>query len=275
MSVEELIIYGKKYLHSDEVKILLSSILGCNTLELLNHLDYKVSTEDVEKYKKMIDLKLSNYPIQYIVGNVNFYGFEFDINPGVLIPRFDTEQLVYYTLDFIKKNFSESIDIIDLGCGSGVIGITLSKMIHNSHVTCLDISDDALVLAEKNAKKLEAQVNIIKGDMLKNIIDKYDVIISNPPYIDYNDSEVEEIVKKHEPSTALYADNNGLSFYEEILKSSKKNLKEKFLIAFEIGYKQAQSVVDLANKYFDNINCDVYKDLSGKDRVVLIYSNNF
>lgn len=274
MKVEDLIVYGKKFLHSNEVNILLASVLGYDTLELLTHLDEKVSTENVDKFKKMIEVRLNNYPLQYIVGNVNFYGYEFDVKENVLIPRFETEQLVYYVSEFIKKNFNDDIKLIDLGCGSGVIGIVLSKILDNVSVTSLDISNYALELTRSNALKLDADIEIIKGDMLSEITSKFDVIVSNPPYISF-DEQIEDIVKNNEPHLALYADENGIEFYRKILSNVSKNLNSKFLIAFEIGYTQANKVIELSNTYLKNIKIEVHKDLSGKDRVVLIYSNNF
>ena len=271
MTIEELIIYGKKYLHSNEVKIILSSIIGCDTLELLNYLEKKVSTEDVETFKRMVEARLNDYPLQYIIGKVNFYGYDFIVKENVLIPRFETEQLVYRVSEFINKNFNNKVDIIDLGCGSGVIGITLSKIIKNSNVTCLDISDYALDLTKENSHFLNANINVIKGDMLDNVFDKYDVIVSNPPYI-ANKEEIQDIVKNNEPHTALYAGDDGLLFYRKILSSVSKNLKEKFLIAFEIGASQANEVCDIAKAYLKDIKIDIYKDLSQRDRIILIYN---
>lgn len=275
MSVEDLIVYGKKYLHSSEVNILLANVLEYDTLELFNHLDEIVSESKIELYKKMIDARLTNYPIQYIIGNVNFYGYEFLVKPGVLIPRFDTEQLVYYVSNYIKDNLSDSFDLVDIGCGSGIIGITLSKIFPKANVTCIDISDDAIKLTKENAIKLNSNVIVKKGDLLNNINDKFDVIVSNPPYIAYDDNEIEDIVKNNEPHLALYADNNGLEFYDKILMQSINNIKNKFLIAFEIGYKQSDDIISLINKYYNDVNIEVLKDLSGKDRVILIYNKNF
>ena len=271
MSVEELIVYGKKYIHSSEAKTILASLLGCDTLELLLHLDEKVSTEIVDKFKKMVQARKDNYPLQYIIGNVNFYVYEFNVKENVLIPRFETEQLVYRVVQFIKNNFKDKVKLIDLGCGSGVIGLTLSKLIEGVDVTCLDISDYAIELTRENAVKLNCNINVIKGDMLNNITEKYDVIVSNPPYIATNE-EIEDIVKNNEPHLALYAGSEGLDCYEKILSTAKKNLNDKFLIAFEIGAYQADTIKKIAYKYFDNIKIDVYKDLSERDRVLLIYN---
>lgn len=271
MTVEELIIYGKKFISSSQTKMLLANILNYDTLELFLHLDQIVSEEDIEKYKKYIDCVLKKYPIQYLTGDVNFYGYDFKINDKVLIPRFETEQLVFRVISFIKDNFSDNVKIIDLGCGSGIIGITLAKELSSSIVTCLDINDDAIKLTKENAKLLGVDIEIKKGDMLEEVSDKYDVIVSNPPYIATGE-EIDEIVKNNEPHLALYAGEDGLDCYRKILKKVKNNINKKFLIAFEIGYTQANSISNLARENLGNIQIQVFKDLSEKDRVVLIYN---
>ena len=273
MSVEELIVYGKKYLHSSEVKMLLASILGLDSLELLNHLNDFVSEDKVELYKKLIDARMNDYPLQYILGDVIFYGYRFLINENVLIPRFETEGLVECVLNYINDNFKDGAKVIDLGCGSGVIGITLNKKDSMLDVTCLDISNEALEVCRKNAKELNSNVKIIQGDMLENINEKYDIIVSNPPYIKTNE-EIEDIVKNNEPSIALYGGEDGLFFYDKILSKASSVLNDKFLIAFEIGMTQGNDIKALANKYLNNISIEILKDLSGKDRYALIYRNN-
>ena len=274
MSVEELIVYGKKHLHSHEVKMLLASVLELDSLELLNHLNDIVSDEKISLYKRLIEARVNNYPLQYILGDVVFYGYKFYINENVLIPRFETEGLVEQVLNFIDKHFINGAKVIDLGCGSGVIGITLNKKNNNLDVTCLDISMDALEVCKKNADELQSNVKIICGDMLDSINEKYDVIVSNPPYIK-TDEEVEDIVKNNEPSIALYAGEDGLYYYDKILRKAKDVLNDKFLIAFEIGMTQGNDIKSLVNKYLDNVEVEILKDLSEKDRYVLIYSNSF
>lgn len=208
-------------------------------------------------------------PVQYIIGNVDFYGFIFDVDRRVLIPRFETEELVEKTIKYIKKNFNENISIIDLGTGSGCIAITLKKLLPDSIVTAIDISSEALEVASHNALKNEVEITFKKNDMLHGITDKFDIIISNPPYIDYEE-DIMEVVSKNEPALALYADNHGLYFYEDILKSCSKSLKEKFLIAFEIGQTQGETIVSLAHRYLENINVRIEKDMKGLDRFVFI-----
>lgn len=206
-------------------------------------------------------------PVQYIVGNVDFYDYNFNINENVLIPRFETELLVEKTINYIKKYFNNDINIVDLGTGSGCIAITLSKKL-NLEVDAVDISEKALEVAKENNIKNNAKVNFYLGDMLKPLNKKYDVIISNPPYIAY-DEEIMEIVKNNEPHIALYADNDGLYFYEQIIKNCKNYIKDRALIAFEIGYKQAEKIKEIAKTYLD---CEVLieQDYSGKDRFIFI-----
>ncbi len=271
MTIEELIVYGKKYLHSNEAKMLLASILELDTLELLNHLDDNVSEEKIDIYKRCIQARLNNEPLQYIIGNVNFYGYIFKIDRHVLIPRFETEELVENTLIKIDEIFpSDKLNIIDLGCGSGVIGITLKKKNANFNVTCLDISSDALRITEENSRSLNADVNIVAGDMLDGISDKYDVIISNPPYIK-TDEEIEDIVKNNEPHLALYAGVDGLDCYRKIFKNVAKNLNDPYLIALEIGESEREDIKTLAENYLKDFIFECKKDLAGRDRMVFIY----
>lgn len=273
MTVEDLIVYGKKYLHTMDVRLLLSFVLGYDNLELLNHLNDFVSDDIVFKYKDIIKRLLDGEAIQYIIGNVNFYGNEFKINKNVLIPRFETEELVEKALNILNKKFSDydSVKILDVGCGSGVIGITLDKLYKKSIVTCSDISQYALDTTALNAKLLESDVNVIKSDMLKSINEKYDVIISNPPYI-MEEEQIELKVKNNEPHIALYGGKDGLKYYREILSTAKKNLNDKYLIAFEIGWQQKNAIISIAKEFFDNSTIECFQDMSQKDRIILIYN---
>ena len=203
-------------------------------------------------------------PLQYIVGDVDFYGNIIKVDKRVLIPRFETEGLCELAKNYLKDN----MDCIDLGTGSGCIAITLKKMNKNISMDAIDISSDALDLAKENAKLNEVEINFYKNDMLNNIDKKYDLIISNPPYIRY-DEEIMDIVKNNEPNIALYADNEGLYFYEEILKKAKYNLKDKYIILFEMGYDQGDKIKSIAHKYLD-CNVTIKKDLQGFDRYVII-----
>lgn len=231
---------------------------------------------DIEYLKKYYNgdindaLKLYNQgiPVQYIVGNVSFYGYIFNVNSNVLIPRFETEELVDRTIKYIRKHFDNSVRIVDLGCGTGCIGITLSLELGVT-VDAVDISSDALEVSRENCVKNGASVNFYLGDMLRPLDGKYDVIISNPPYISY-DEEIDDVVKNNEPSIALYADNDGLYFYDEILKNCMDYLNDKFMIAFEIGCTQGERIKNMALKYLGDVSVSIEKDLSGRDRFVFI-----
>lgn len=203
-------------------------------------------------------------PVQYIVGNVDFYGINLDVNPSVLIPRFETEELVYKVL---KYSSVKNPRIVDIGTGSGAIAIALKKNIP-CEVVATDISSDALEVAKNNAFKNNVSIDFRLGNILEPLNGKFDIIISNPPYIAY-DEEIMEIVKNNEPHIALYADNNGLYYYEEILKNIKDYLNNKYLIAFEIGEKQGEALKKISKKYL-NKEAIIEKDMQGRDRFAFI-----
>lgn len=237
----------------------------------------KIMKEKIEYLKKYLQDKdidtaikeLENgIPVQYIVGTVDFYGNTINVNKNVLIPRFETELLVDKTIKYIKTNFKHHVDILDIATGSGCIAITLKKEI-DSTVDASDISESALKVAQENALNNKVDINFINSDMLTNITKKYDIIISNPPYLTKED-DIMDIVKNNEPEIALYAKDNGLYYYDVILKNIKNNLKDKYLIAFEIGYTQGEAIKNIALKYLDNINVKIEKDYSNKDRFVFI-----
>ena len=272
MRIDDLIVYGKSYCHSDYVKMLLADLLNLNPLELLNHLNDIVSDDKIEIFKKEIASLKEGKPLQYVIGNVNFYGNKFIINEDVLIPRFETEELVEKTIEYAKDLFKDKINILDIGCGSGVIGLTLKEKIPNSIVDLVDISPKALEVAKKNAENLNLDVNFIESDVFTNVSNKYDIIISNPPYIK-TDEEIEEIVKNNEPNIALYAGIDGLDVYKKILINASNYMKEKCLIAFEIGMTQKDDLIDLINKNLNNVIIETKQDLSEKDRMIFILKN--
>lgn len=208
-------------------------------------------------------------PVQYIVGEVDFYGNKIQVNKNVLIPRFETEELVSRTISYLKKYFSKPITIVDLGTGSGCIAITIKKRLPESDVIAIDISPDALEVAKENALINEVEIDFLLGDMLEPLNRKVDCIISNPPYIGY-DEEVMDLVKNNEPNIALYATNNGLKHYETILMNASKYLNNDYFIAFEIGYKQASDICILAKKYLKDGIVTVEQDLQDKDRYIFI-----
>ena len=235
----------------------------------MNEIEYLKKYLPSDKLEDGIKRLNNGEPVQYIVGNVDFYGYKINVNKNVLIPRFETEELIFKTINLIKKNLNENIKVLDIGTGSGCISIALKKEIPGLDITAVDISEDALVVAKNNALENNCEINFIKSDLFNNIDDKYDLIISNPPYISY-DEQIMDIVKKNEPHLALYAKNNGLYFYEEIIKNSSNYLNDKNIIAFEIGYLHANEIKKMAHKYYPNSNIIIEKDMQEKDRFVFI-----
>ena len=236
-----------------------------------------ISNTDYELLKKLypnnmdeIIKKINNdYPIQYLIGDVDFYGYTIKVDERALIPRFETEGLVDNLIKLIKTQTNyPALKILEIGTGSGCIAITLSKELDTT-VDALDISKDAIDLASSNAVLNNANVNFALGD-IKNctISKKYNILVSNPPYVKYN--EPVDPATKYEPQNALFALNNGLEFYEIILKRSKEFLKSKNIIAFEIGCTEGQDITNIAKSYYPNAYIQVKKDLAGKDRYIFI-----
>lgn len=235
-----------------------------NELEYLKK--YLHKEDNLEEAIKRLE---AGEPVQYIVGDVDFYGNIIKVNKNVLIPRRETEELVEKTVNYIKKYLNTEIDILDIGTGSGCIPITLKKLLPNSNITGADISEEALEVATSNASFNNTQVTFIESDVFTNITSKYDCIISNPPYIRY-DEKIMDIVKNNEPHLALFAEDEGLYFYKKIISESPKYLKEKFIIAFEIGEEQGEAIKQIAKNQFPNAKVLLEQDMQHLDRFIFI-----
>jgi len=270
MTTEDAIIYGKKYISSTETKILLASVMNHDTLEIINYLKEELTSDQEDLFKKLVESRKENIPVQYLTNSVNFYGLMLYVDKSVLIPRFETEELVENAIKLINERFVNP-KILDLCCGSGAIGLAIKSKIYDSKVTMSDISKEALAVANKNKENLKLDVEIIESDLFQNINDKFDCIISNPPYIK-NDEEIEDIVKNNEPHLALYGGVDGLDFYRKILSDIKYYLNEKFIIAFEIGESEKDDIISLINENLDNVDIIVKKDLSNRDRMIYVIS---
>ena len=224
-----------------------------------------------KKLDEGIALVKKGIPVQYIVGNVEFYNCIINVDERVLIPRFETELLVDKLIKKIKNKYMDNIDILDLCTGSGCIAISLKKNI-DCNMDASDISLDALDVARDNALNNEVYVNYIESDLFSNINKKYDVIVSNPPYISYEE-EIMDIVKDNEPHIALYAEDNGLFFYREIIKNISNYLKDNYIVAFEIGMNQTNDIINIVKEYLSNVNIMVEKDYNDRDRFIFIENN--
>lgn len=235
----------------------------------INELDKKELIK-LNKWNKLtMSLLEKDYPVQYIIGYVDFYGLKINVNEFTLIPRYETEYLIELTLKEIKKLNLDNPKILDLCTGSGAIGLTLKSLLPSSEVTLSDISKDALMVANKNKNELNLDVNIIESDLFKNIQGKFDVIISNPPYVMTNETLPKDVL--YEPHLALYSGPKGIDHIEEIFKNIKSHLNNKYLIALEINEKSEPDITNLIKTYFEkNINYKFMKDLAGKTRYLFI-----
>ena len=235
----------------------------------INELDKKELIK-LNKWNKLtMSLLEKDYPVQYIIGYVDFYGLKINVNEFTLIPRYETEYLIELTLKEIKIMNLDNPKILDLCTGSGAIGLTLKSLLPSSEVTLSDISKDALMVANKNKNELNLDVNIIESDLFKNIPGKFDVIISNPPYVMTNETLPKDVL--YEPHLALYSGPKGIDHIEEIFKNIKSHLNNKYLIALEINEKSETDIINLIKTYFEkNINYKFMKDLAGKTRYLFI-----
>jgi len=276
MVIQELLSYGQKILVNkyekraiQEAYLLLSHVLNQNKSYLLAHKENQVSTEDEQKYKQYIKSRNKNIPIAYIINKAYFMDIELYIKKGVLIPRQDSEIIIEQLIKIKNKK-----NVLDMCCGSGVLGISYAHYIKDANITFIDISDISIEVTNKNINlnNLTKRARLIKSNLFENIKDKFDLIISNPPYIKTEDIKtLMDDVKYYEPHIALDGGDDGLYFYRHIIKNAKKYMNTGGHIALEVGINQSSDVVQIliANNYR---NIKVYKDYNKIDR--LIIANN-
>ncbi len=277
MTINKLLEKGKteslKYNKEESAAlILLEYVLKMSSSQLYANMNENVSKNLENEYLDLLKKYIhDNIPVQYIVGYQTFYGYDFNVNSNVLIPRYETEELVENVLYKYDETFSgKKVKVADVGTGSGCIGITLALEEKNMDVTITDISKDALEVARSNALKLNANVSILQGDMIEPLKgQKFDILVSNPPYIP--DSElVMSLVKDNEPNLALFGGDDGLKFYRIILSGCNELLNPKAVIAFEHAYDKGREMKELALTYFPHAKVEVLKDMQGKDRMTII-----
>lgn len=254
-----------------DCQLLLCKVLKKNKLFIIINRDLEVPQDIAIEYLKLVEFRKNGMPVKYILGESEFMGINFKVRSGVLIPRPDTEVLVESVISDMKKYYYSSI--CDVCCGSGAIGLSIAKYVEKVQVCCCDIEDIAIEVTKENVDrlKLNENVKVIKSDLLDFAInkkEKFDVIVSNPPYIKKGVIPMlMKDVKNYEPYIALCGGEDGLDFYREITLQSLKVLNKKGLLAFEIGYDQREVVKNmLLCNGFKNVEC--IKDLSGNDRVI-------
>ncbi|WP_138203965.1 peptide chain release factor N(5)-glutamine methyltransferase [Haloimpatiens lingqiaonensis] len=255
-----------------DAQLLLCKVLNKDKLFLIMNRDLELNSHEQEEFFKYINMRKNKMPVKYILGQCEFMGMNFFIREGVLIPRPDTEILVENVLEIINKNKFKNV--LDICCGSGAIGVSIGNIIKDSNVICSDISDVAKMVTTENIKRfsLEKRVQFIQSDLFnftKHGEYKFDIIVSNPPYIEEHViPTLMEDVKEYEPYIALCGGKDGLDFYRKIVEEGKKLLVESGVIAFEIGYNQKDAVTEIfKNNGFKEVVC--FKDLAGLDRVVI------
>ena len=239
-----------------------------------NCMSEQMSKENEEKYFSLIEKHIKeDVPLSHLVGFEYFYDRKFKVTRDVLSPRMETEELIYKVLEYIKKSKKDSFKILDLCTGSGIIAITLKKEIVEKYteIVASDISEKALSIAIENANNNNANITFIKSDLFDNISGKFDLIISNPPYISYKDKiTIKDSVLNYDPHLALFAEEDGIYFYRKIIENAVHYLSKDGVIFFEIGYDQKEKILELGKN--NNFITTVYKDINDRDRIAkLIY----
>ena len=262
---EKLIVQGEE---AESLSFVYRSLKKLSFTDFIFTLQQKV-TEEEKEFVEEIYTKLANHiPAQYIIGHADFFGMQLKVDERVLIPRPETEELIELIL---AENPEMNLSVLDIGTGSGAIALALAKNRPDWSVTAVDISQDALELAMENAKAQDLNLSFIKSDCFSEISAKYDIIVSNPPYISREDQEEVGLNVLHsEPHLALFADEDGLAIYRRIAEDSKNYLNDGGKIYLEIGYKQGQSVPALFRQHFPEKRVRTLKDQFGQDRMVVI-----
>ena len=262
---EKLIAQGEE---AESLSFVYRSLKNLSFTDFVFALQQEVTEEEKQFVEDIYKKLAAHIPAQYIIGHAEFFGMQLKVDERVLIPRPETEELVDLIL---TENPEKNLKVLDIGTGSGAIALALAKNRPDWSVTAADISQDALDLSLENANSQNLNLYFIKSDCFSEISSKYDIIVSNPPYISRADEvEVGLNVLHSEPHLALFADEDGLAIYRRIAEDSKDYLNDGGKIYLEIGYKQGQSVPDLFRKNFPEKRVRTLKDQFGQDRMVVI-----
>lgn len=264
----------RKNRDSGAVVYLLEWVTGKDFTQLMMALRQPLLPEQEMAFWQALERVEAGEPVQYIVGEVEFYGRSFKVNEAVLIPRPETEELVYYALQKSKELFGEnSVRMADIGTGSGVIATTFSAERPFTQVTAVDISEAALLVAKENAERNKQAITFIKGDLAQPLLQKkWEIVLANPPYIARKEKEfMTKTVYEYEPQIALFAEEEGLICYRRLAEQLPGCMAARFLIGVEIGFNQGFAVHQLFEEAFPQATVKLQQDLHGNDRMVFIH----
>ena len=237
-----------------------------------NSFSEQLSQENEEKYFSLIEKHIKeDVPLSHLVGFEYFYDRKFKVTKDVLSPRMETEELIYKVIEYVKASNKNNFKILDLCTGSGIVAITLKKELSqfSIDVVASDISEEAIKVSKENAQSHDATIKFIQSDIFNNIADKFDIIVSNPPYIDRKDEvTMQDNVLKYDPHLALFAEEEGMYFYRKIIEQANDYLNKNGVIFFEIGYDQKDKIIKLAD--LNGYSTEVYKDINGRDRMAFL-----
>ena len=253
-------------------RLLLQYILQTNYSGLMMRMQDELTEAEQQQLNDYVEAHAAGRPVQYIIGQEEFYGRIFAVDESVLIPRPETEELIVCAMQHMTQLFGQQaqLDLADIGTGSGAIAVTMKKEWPNLNVTATDISAVALATAQRNAATNDADISFVQGDLTAPIAhQKWDVVLSNPPYIAFDEKrDMSDVVLEHEPHSALFAEEDGLILYRKLAENLPDLMKTPGFIAMEIGYKQGPAVKEMFTKAFPTAEVEVVQDINGKDRIV-------
>jgi release factor glutamine methyltransferase len=257
-----------------EAELLLSNVLGIDRVQLLVKSEHIVTASQKSKFIRFIEQRSQHKPYAQIIGHKEFMGLDFLVTPDVLIPRPDTENIVEEALSVMQHMHQKKINILDLCCGSGAIGIALAKYEKRAVVTGSDLSEKAINIAKQNAKRNKVNMTFLQSNLFQNISDCFDIIVTNPPYIPTQMiKKLSEDVKNYEPSIALDGGETGLSFYKKIFNNASKYLQNEGYLICECGWDQVEDITDIAECNLFNVQRIIH-DLANLDRGLVCKSIN-
>lgn len=257
-----------------EAQILIAHSLNFTKIKLISESFKKLNENEINNIEKLINRRLKHEPIAYITNKKEFYGIDFYVNNSVLIPRVETEEIIDLIKEYIDKK-NKKFSVCDIGAGCGNIAITLKKLFENADITAIEISEKAMQVIKKNCENIlqnKNLINIINADALsftpKN---KFDIIVSNPPYVALKDKDNLQRDLNFEPENALYSGYDGMDFYRNFFNIIDRYLKYNGAFFFEIGFNQGKELINICES-FNIKNAEIKKDLSGKDRFLICYN---